>query len=198
MLALITGGSGSGKSAYAEKLACKLAENKREKNRCYYLATMMVFGEEGRRKVERHKNMRKGKGFLTVEQPLDIINFLEQSGGYAGGETQSRESAGERDTVLLECMSNLTANEMFRKQPPEEPETVTEKIVSEIDCLGERLKHLVIVTNNVFEDGILYEKETMAYIRALGEINRRLAERADVVTEVVAGIPVAVKGERLL
>lgn len=198
MLAVITGGSGSGKSAYAERVTLALAGKEREKNNCYYLATMMVYGEEGRRKVERHKKLREGKGFVTVEQPLDIAKSLDQfMEPSERGELPPASVLG-KDTALLECMSNLAANEMFRRQIPEKPEAVAEKIVSEIDGLRKDLKHLVIVTNNVFEDGISYEEETMDYIRALGEINRRLAERADTVTEVVAGIPVAVKGERIL
>ena len=49
--------------------------------------------------------------------------------------------------------------------------------------------------NNVFEDGIVYDTSTMEYLRALGSINVRLAERSDVVVEVIAGIPVARKGK---
>ena len=56
---LITGGSGSGKSAYGEKRILEAGEMTR-----YYIATMEVFGEEGRKKVERHREMRKEKGFV--------------------------------------------------------------------------------------------------------------------------------------
>ena len=49
--------------------------------------------------------------------------------------------------------------------------------------------------NNVFEDGIVYDASTMEYLRALGSINVRLAEHSDAVVEVIAGIPVARKGE---
>ena len=38
----------------------------------YYIATMEVFGEEGRKKVERHKKLRQGKGFITIESPKDV------------------------------------------------------------------------------------------------------------------------------
>ena len=62
---LVIGGSGSGKSAYAEKVALECQKEKRH----FYLATMHVFGEEGQKKVERHKRMRAGKGFVTIEQP---------------------------------------------------------------------------------------------------------------------------------
>lgn len=69
MLILVTGGSGSGKSAYAEELL--LALTKQGETR-YYIATMQVFGEEGKEKVGRHKKLRAGKGFLTIESPQGI------------------------------------------------------------------------------------------------------------------------------
>lgn len=65
MIALVIGGSGSGKSAYAEQMAVKAAGN----GSLYYVATMQVYDEEGKKKVERHQKMRAGKGFLTIEQP---------------------------------------------------------------------------------------------------------------------------------
>ena len=57
----------------------------------------------------------------------------------------------------------------------------------------EKLSDLVIVSNNVFEDGEIYDETTMAYIRAMGRINERLAAAADEVIEVIAGIPVVIK-----
>ena len=50
-----------------------------------------------------------------------------------------------------------------------------------------------MITNEVFSDGILYEPETMRYIRLLGQVNQELAQSADRVTEVVYGIAVQVK-----
>ena len=74
---LITGGSGSGKSAYGEKRILEAGEMTR-----YYIATMEVFGEEGRKKVERHKMLRQGKGFITIESPKDVgrVEKLEKTG----------------------------------------------------------------------------------------------------------------------
>ena len=171
---LVIGGSGSGKSAYAEKVALECQKEKRH----FYLATMHVFGEEGQKKVERHKRMRAGKGFVTIEQPTDIMQCLPALRETGGG------------VVLLECMSNLAANEK-----PAGSEQVADKIVTQIGVLAQETEELVIVTNNVFEDGIVYDASTMEYLRALGSINVRLAERSDVVVEVIAGIPVARKGK---
>lgn len=177
MMILIIGGSGSGKSAYAEKAAVTLAAN----NRLYYLATMQVFGEEGRMKVRRHQVLREGKGFLTIEQPSNVSQAIEKM-------------KADRKTVLLECMSNLTANEMFSPRGISKPNEVCNKILNDIDLLKENTKNLVIVTNNVFEDGVQYDSATMDYLEALGKINEMLMSAADTVIEVVVGIPLIMKG----
>lgn len=178
MMTLIIGGSGSGKSAYAEDYTISLSEDRKK----YYIATMQIYDEEGKRKVERHRMLRGDKGFSTIEQPIDI------------GKAAEKMEDGER-TALLECISNLTANEMFLGEKPGTEEVITEKIVGEIAVLNRELTHLVIVSNNVFEDGNVYDKTTMAYIRAMGRINQKLAEMADEVVEVVVGIPIVIKAK---
>lgn len=176
MMTLITGGSGSGKSAYAEQYTMMLAGEKKK----YYLATMQVWDKEGEAKIERHRKLRRGKGFCTVEQPVSIEESVQ------------RMEAGEK-VALLECMSNLTANEMFAQEIPRSAQWVTDKIIQDIQELKHTLNHLVIVTNNVFEDGNSYDETTMEYIRSLGSINERLTEMADEIIEVVVGIPVILK-----
>ena len=56
--------------------------------------------------------------------------------------------------------------------------------------MKEQVKHLVVVTNEIFSDGESYSKETRAYQENLGKINQAMADMADEVVEVVAGIPV--------
>ncbi len=62
MMILVTGGSGSGKSAFAEDCVVSFGETDR-----IYIATMYPFDEESRKRVQRHRKMRQGKGFETVE-----------------------------------------------------------------------------------------------------------------------------------
>ena len=174
MMVLVVGGSGSGKSSYAEKMAVSLAQAGMRK---YYLATMQVFDDEGRKKVDRHRKLRNGKGFFTIEQPVRISSALEKM------------EDGDR-AVLLECISNLTANEMFSEKKAMTEIQVTENVIRDIKMLKEQTNHLVVVSNNVFEDGITYDETTTKYIRAMGKINQKLAALADRVVEVVEGIPV--------
>ncbi len=183
MMILVIGGSGSGKSSYAEKTAVSLAQinasHKTDMTK-YYLATMKVYDEEGRRKIERHRQLRSGKGFFTIEQPTEISEALEKM------------EAGSR-TVLLECISNLTANEMFAETETKTEIQVAEKVIKGIELLKEKTTHLVVVSNNIFEDAITYDETTGKYINAMGKINWKLAALADKVVEVVVGIPIDIK-----
>lgn len=171
MVKLVIGGSGSGKSRYAEgQLLAMPQKNK------YYIATMKVWDEDGERRVARHRRQREGKGFLTIEKPtaVDEISFVQDA---------------EETAFLLECVSNLAANEMFADGGMLPAELVVERVVAELKALLKKADDAVIVTNNIFEDGECYDESTMSYIGALGEINRELASLADEVTEVVVGIP---------
>ena len=198
MVVLVTGGSGSGKSAFAEEYLMRLSTQAETK---YYIATMQPFGEESLAKIRRHQRLRAGKGFTTIEQSKDLTKAAQR---IAKPSNQFQEEAVTinrpensvpfiRDTALLECMSNLVANEMFAENKIRLRDEVTAQILDGIEALNRQLAHFLIVTNNVFEDGISYDATTQAYIRALGRINTGVAALADTVTEVVVGIPVPVK-----
>ena len=202
MVVLVTGGSGSGKSAFAEEYLMRLSTQTETK---YYIATMQPFGEESLAKIRRHQRLRAGKGFTTIEQSRDLTKAAQR---IAKPSNQFQEEAMTvnrpensvpfiRDTALLECMSNLVANEMFAENKIRLRDEVTAQILDGIEALDRQLAHLVIVTNNVFEDGISYEETTAEYIEAMGQVNERLAAMADTVIEVVAGIPVVWKGTLL-
>ena len=114
MMTLIIGGSGSGKSEYAERYITALSENCRK----YYIATMQVSDIEAGKKVKRHQNMRKNKGFWTIEQPVSIDEALNQM-----------EKSSSQNAALLECISNLTANEMFSGEKIKDGDEVAKKII---------------------------------------------------------------------
>ena len=173
MLTLVTGGSGSGKSAFAEDRVLSFGDAQR-----IYIATMHPFDEESHKRIERHQKMRAGKGFETVECYTGLKNVKLPAGC----------------VVLLECMSNLTANEIFDPSGAGKARA-EEEILAGVSRLAHQARNLVLVTNEIFSDGYRYEEETMEYQRILGNINVRLAEMADCVTEVVYGIPVRIKKE---
>ncbi len=167
MIALITGGSGCGKSTYAEKLIARMPGEKR-----IYIATMQVYDEESVKRVARHRAQRADKGFITVERPKDMGGLSVEPGS----------------TVLLEDVPNLLANEMFDGG-------CADDILPGLEALARKSANLVVVTNDVFCDGIVYPESTQEYIRRLAALNAALAQTADYVCEVVYSIPVSIKGD---
>lgn len=203
---MVTGGSGSGKSVYAEKRICQL--QKKNDSQLYYIATMFPYGEETQRKIDRHRVQRAGKGFETLEWYTGLGGKVEkmESGSDVCLKQHDQELGNSRDSlsknqevqkcfsessVLLECMSNLVANEMYMEEGAKE-DTV-EAIVQGVKRLKESCTNLVIVTNEVFSESIPDTAEMRLYKKNLGRINSRLAEMADQVTEVIYGIPFYVK-----
>ena len=169
MTTLITGGAKCGKSRLAERLleSCKGSK--------LYIATMQPYGEEAAAAIERHRRIRAGKGFETVEKYTDL---------------HETEVPGKCH-ILLECMANLCANEMFRSEAICDP---TERIMRGIRHLQKYAETLVIVTNNVGSDGVDYSAGTNRYIEAMGRLNALTADISDNVIECVYGVPVILKG----
>ena len=174
MIILLTGGSACGKSHYAESLCLHFPMPR------YYIAAMMPYGEGSEAKIERHRQIRRGKGFETVERYRDLSGLRLE----------------KRGTVLLECVCNLTANEMF-----DDSGNITDPydaVMDGIDALCAQSGNVVIVTNDVGSDSREYTPETGRYIEALGRINAAIAQKADRVYELVCGIPIPLKGELII
>ena len=173
MTLLVCGGAASGKSAYAEKMLCKLSGDAPR----VYLATMRPVGAEAAARIGRHRAQRAGRGFETLEWALGL----------------SAAPIPPGSAVLLEDIGNLCANEMF--DPAGSGDGAADAVVRGVEALRERCGVLVLVTNEVCSGGAGYAGDTLRYLRALGEINRRLAALSDAVCEVVCGLADYWKGE---
>lgn len=168
MTVLITGGSKNRKSKIAENIIEKYDLPR------FYVATMENRSHEASKIIEHHRKMRADKNFTTIEQSADIHKI----------------HIPKNSAVLIECIGNLCANEMFTVGM----ENPADKILEGIAHLQQSAEILVIVTTQVGEDGITYSDETMRYIRNMGIVNQKIAKISDVVIEVVYGIPVFWKG----
>lgn len=128
MLHIVYGGSASGKSSYAESFAMSLQGD----GRLLYIATMYPYkwntteiDPETMQRINRHRAMRADKGFDTVECYRHVEHIV----------------AKRQDVLLLECMSNLLANEMYLEpddgglaEPHAEAQTVSEVEKAGTDC----------------------------------------------------------------
>ena len=132
-----------------------------------------------------------------MEQPRDIgeVDFSKRAQQAMEPPDRAGQNVTERPRcALLECMSNLVANEVFA--PEGRGADCSEVLKCGLHHLAGTAAHLVIVTNDIFSDGVTYDPETEQYRKILGEVNREAAAMADYVYEVVCGIPICVKGEK--
>lgn len=169
MLVFVYGGAASGKSEYAEAVAVTLAGSSLP---LFYTATLDPADAECIEKINRHRALRKGKHFVTLECPRGLSRLRLPGCG----------------VVLLECLSTLTANELFSGTG--DPTQVSAWILRGIDHMLAASKHVVVVSNALFADGREYDPFTRQYLQTLGSLHQQLAQRAGLVVEVVAGLPV--------
>ena len=129
---------------------------------------MIPYGEEGQKRIEKHRKLREGKNFETVECPVDL-----------------RSITGLCDaTCLLECVSNLVGNEMHEDgRLSWDTGRISGLVVDEIRWLSQRAENLVIVTNE-FEKEEGFDEDTLKYIETTRLVNEALRPLADRVVEV--------------
>lgn len=172
MKVLLTGGGACGKSSFAEQLISRLPKP------YYYIATMQPYGADGAAKVAKHRKMREGRGFVTIEQYRDVQNIRFKKPG----------------TVLFEDIVNLAANEMFDETGQVRSADEVGAVVSQaLAAVIGRSRDIVIVTNEIGSDLQDYSPETRSYIKLVGLLNQAAAACCDYVYEFVCGIPLCLK-----
>ena len=184
-MTLILGGSGSGKSTLAEKWSdmCRGRFAPKVKGRIplSYIATLQVGDDpESQARVQRHRLQRANYGFTTYEIPAIL-----------GSEFESVEKNG---VVLLDCLGNLAANQMFNSDPARGVSEVVSVLTDALINLVKDQMHVIVVSNLIFSDGIVYDDLTLSYREALGRLHQNLAAQADQVVEVVCGEGIFWKG----
>lgn len=166
MFTLVIGGAASGKSEYAENHVLTLP------GRRLYIATMEPWDGECRARIARHQAARAHRDFDTLECYRDLPSVRLAPGA----------------NVLLECMGNLVANEIYSPQG-----AGADRAIQGVEHLLGQCDHLTVVTNEVFSGGAAYAGDTLLYLRELARVNRALARRADRVVELVCGLPNVLK-----
>jgi adenosylcobinamide kinase/adenosylcobinamide-phosphate guanylyltransferase len=168
-MVFITGGARSGKSSFALD-AGGAAGTRRE-----YVATAEALDDEMRERIERHRRER-GEGWDTREEPVELADALLEA--FSGA-----------DAVVVDCLTLWVSNLMRAGRDVEEE---TEKLLQALREARERTT--VLLVSNEVGMGIVPANETARRFRDLaGTLNRRVAEAADEVHLVVAGIPLRIK-----
>ncbi len=179
MNVFISGGAKNGKTAFAEDIAVRLSGTGKR----YYVATMIPYDAEDRRRIALHIEERAEKGFETLEIARDI------------GSAADPEIGGPDGTFLVDSVTALLLNEMYPGSYDAEADpAAAERCRDGLLRLAREAKNAVFVSDWLYSDAVRYDAFTENYRRDLASIDRALAEVSDTVIEMAAGIPVCRKG----
>ena len=178
---LIIGGARSGKSHFAQELALKSGES------VLFVATATAGDEEMQHRIEEHQRARSAT-WPTLEVTTHIASQIEQK-------------IGKAQMVIVDCIT-LLVNNIFSQYIDQTSEQIDaplieKRVTSEISELVECINHIdasfIIVTNEVGMGLVPANKMGRLYRDLLGKANQLLAEQADEVYLMVAGLPVQIK-----
>ncbi len=181
-ITLVIGGVRSGKSRFAADLASRLAGDRP----VAFVATARrgpTGGMDAR--IERHRANRPDH-WRTIESPLDLAEALRLASGVG--------------VVLVDCLTMWISNIMYECGDSDAPDFES-RARSDLDC---RVEHLldelretnvpvVLVTNEVGAGVAPPTRLGTVFADLQGEVNQKVAGRADAVWQLVAGIPVRIK-----
>jgi adenosylcobinamide kinase / adenosylcobinamide-phosphate guanylyltransferase len=173
---LITGGGRSGKSAFAQKTAEALPGPH------VYVATCPVIDPEMEERIRKHREARRGKGWETIEETVDLAGVIRRAGAYR--------------VLLVDCLTLWINNLLYEADL--RGEHFTEEAAA--DCCRELIEAsgtfpgTAIFVTNELGMGIIPENETARRFRDIaGRCNQEIATAAQTVILVVSGIPLELK-----
>ncbi len=172
-LIFLLGGARSGKSRYAEQWARRNAE------RALFVATAEAHDEDMRRRIAEHRQERPAH-WHTLEAPRDTARQIAAC------------SAGH-DTLLLDCLTLLTSNILLTLPEGATQTEANDAVLREVERLlavyADSDATWLVVSNEVGMGVVPPTRLGVLYRDMLGRANQRLAEAADEVLLLVAGIP---------
>lgn len=171
----VTGGSRSGKSRFA----LEFSENKTSSR--LFLATCPTVDEELSDRVNLHKEERKGRGWETVEEEVDIHKIIEENNNY--------------DLILIDCLT-LWVNNLLFKNESNDSFSVEDLLdrCEQLFKVAERYSGTLVFVTNEVGLGIVPESKLVRLYRDLvGSCNQAVAAKADSAYLVSCGIPLKLK-----
>jgi adenosylcobinamide kinase/adenosylcobinamide-phosphate guanylyltransferase len=174
---LITGGTRSGKSVFAEQYAAA------QSDKVAYIATAQIYDQEMQTRVALHRK-RRPDTWQTFEAPYHADRIL-------------LEAATKADVILFDCLTIYTSNLLLSDSTPSNREERFQYIMEEIDKLlyfSRESQAIVLFVTNEVGMGIVPENALAREYRDIaGMVNQKIAACADEVYLVICGLPVELK-----
>jgi adenosylcobinamide kinase/adenosylcobinamide-phosphate guanylyltransferase len=168
---LVLGGARSGKSTHAEQLATGSLQG--GAHPAVYVATAQAGDMEMATRIAAHR-ARRGGHWTTLEEPLRLADALEQA-------------AAHGRPVLVDCLTLWLSNLMLAG---DDVDAAADELVQALDGLA---VPVVLVSNEVGLGVVPDTTLGRSFRDAQGRLNMRMAERADRVILMTAGLPLVLK-----
>lgn len=157
-----------------------------------FVATAVAGDEEMRQRIEEHQR-RRPAAWSTLEVTTHVGNEI-------------RQKIGGAQVVIVDCITLLVNNIFSQYSDPTgeqiDAPSVEKEVMAEIDglldCINQVNASFIIVTNEVGLGLVPANKMSRLYRDLLGRANQTLAQRADEIYLMVAGIPLLVKPAKTL
>ncbi len=177
---LLLGGARSGKSYYAQEAA-------RNHDKVLFVATAEAGDEDMRRRIHKHQADRP-VNWRTLEAATNIGRRIQ-------------DTISDEGLVIIDCITLLVTNIICQLDEKDydscDEAALEKKVYTEIEELRQCLKQVsasfILVTNEVGSGIVPDNRISRIYRDLLGRANQMLAESADEVYLMVAGIPLRVK-----
>jgi len=169
-LTLVLGGAASGKSSWAESLVIKSDRPR------IYVATAEGFDTEMKDKIAAHR-VARGPDWTTIEAPLNLVGAIGQ--------------ANANHVILIDCATLWLTNILLADKD------VTAASNDLVTALANAPCPVVIVSNEVGQGVVPDNALSRKFRNAQGRLNQDIAAHADTVVAVMAGLPLALKGQIL-
>ena len=164
-LHLILGGARSGKSRYGERLAAESGYSVK------YVATAKAYDSEMERRIEQHK-LDRPDHWLSVEEPLELASLLDDSSDHI---------------ILVDCLTLWLMNLM------EAEADIVKSVDGFVSNLQTRKTPVILVSNEISMGVVPMGEMSRTYVDELGRLHQKIAQIADQVTLMVAGLPHKIK-----
>jgi len=178
---LLLGGARSGKSRLAQEMAKGISA------RVLYVATATAGDADMQQRISRHRKERPAS-WQTLEATCNLGQSISGS-------------SKNCDVVLIDCITLLVNNIFCRHEEKQFADIdeaildneVQQEITDLIDCIKRTAVSFIIVSNETGLGLVPENRMGRLYRDCLGRANQRLAQIADEVYFLIAGIPVRIK-----
>ncbi|WP_018924543.1 bifunctional adenosylcobinamide kinase/adenosylcobinamide-phosphate guanylyltransferase [Salsuginibacillus kocurii] len=180
MIVFISGGARSGKSDVAERTALSLfhdCKDAKENSSLYYIATAKKTDLEMEKRIQLHQQGR-GNEWKTIEEPYELSSFLT--------------SCKKNDVILIDCLTIWLSQVLFEKELS--TDSIKRAVADWLKLAARQQFHVIIVSNDVNEELLPKDEGVLTYIYTLQQLHQQIADQAEQVIQVVAGLPEYWKG----